>query len=203
MLDSISAVTLAIHDMARAVRFYRMLGFGIVYGGEEAAFTASGPEGAISISSPSLPSELGRGLADWTEERNRPRPSSAAQRPLPDRPSETRRLLHNIWRSNMIRRNCRPISLHQNVHAVRRVSAASRRRLISPHSIRSRLNQNQRQQQKRQRRRHRQHRLRSRTLRNGARNRRTVKRRCAAISDHRRCSDNAARCGTHGSAIAA
>jgi catechol 2,3-dioxygenase-like lactoylglutathione lyase family enzyme len=40
MLDSISAVTLATHDMARAVRFYRMLGFVIVHGGEEAAFTS-------------------------------------------------------------------------------------------------------------------------------------------------------------------
>jgi hypothetical protein len=28
MIESISAVTLATHDMARAVRFYRMLGFG-------------------------------------------------------------------------------------------------------------------------------------------------------------------------------
>ena len=40
MLESISAVTLATHDMARAVRFYRMLGFEIVYGGEEGAFTS-------------------------------------------------------------------------------------------------------------------------------------------------------------------
>jgi catechol 2,3-dioxygenase-like lactoylglutathione lyase family enzyme len=40
MIESISAVTLATHDMARAVRFYRMLGFEIVYGGEEAAFTS-------------------------------------------------------------------------------------------------------------------------------------------------------------------
>jgi hypothetical protein len=40
MLDSISAITLATHDMARAVRFYRMLGFVIVHGGEEAAFTS-------------------------------------------------------------------------------------------------------------------------------------------------------------------
>jgi catechol 2,3-dioxygenase-like lactoylglutathione lyase family enzyme len=40
MIDSISAVTLATHDMARAVRFYRMLGFAIVHGGEEADFTS-------------------------------------------------------------------------------------------------------------------------------------------------------------------
>jgi len=37
---SISAVTLATHDMARAVRFYRALGFEMAYGGEQAAFTS-------------------------------------------------------------------------------------------------------------------------------------------------------------------
>ncbi len=36
---SISAVTLATHDMARAVRFYRALGFVPRHGGEEADFT--------------------------------------------------------------------------------------------------------------------------------------------------------------------
>ena len=40
MIEAISAVTLATHDMARAVRFYRMLGFEIVHGGEGAAFTS-------------------------------------------------------------------------------------------------------------------------------------------------------------------
>jgi catechol 2,3-dioxygenase-like lactoylglutathione lyase family enzyme len=39
-IDSISAVTLATHDMACAVRFYRSLGFVIRYGGESAAFTS-------------------------------------------------------------------------------------------------------------------------------------------------------------------
>ena len=39
-IDSISAVTLATHDMGRAVRFYRGLGFSIRYGGEDAAFTS-------------------------------------------------------------------------------------------------------------------------------------------------------------------
>ena len=37
-IESISAVTLATHDMARAVRFYRMLGFEVVHGGEADAF---------------------------------------------------------------------------------------------------------------------------------------------------------------------
>lgn len=40
MIDSISAITLATHDMPRAVRFYRMAGFELSHGGEEAAFTS-------------------------------------------------------------------------------------------------------------------------------------------------------------------
>jgi catechol 2,3-dioxygenase-like lactoylglutathione lyase family enzyme len=40
MIDNISAVTLATHDMRRAVRFYGMLGFDLLYGGEEAKFTS-------------------------------------------------------------------------------------------------------------------------------------------------------------------
>jgi catechol 2,3-dioxygenase-like lactoylglutathione lyase family enzyme len=39
-VESISAVTLATHDMARAVRFYRALGFAVRYGGEGASFTS-------------------------------------------------------------------------------------------------------------------------------------------------------------------
>ncbi len=39
-IDGISAVSLATHDMARAVRFYRSLGFALRYGGEDAAFTS-------------------------------------------------------------------------------------------------------------------------------------------------------------------
>ncbi len=37
MIESVSAITLATHDMARAVWFYRALGFPVIYGGEEAA----------------------------------------------------------------------------------------------------------------------------------------------------------------------
>jgi catechol 2,3-dioxygenase-like lactoylglutathione lyase family enzyme len=40
MIESISAVTLATHDMPRAVRFYRLLGFEVVHGGAAAAFTS-------------------------------------------------------------------------------------------------------------------------------------------------------------------
>jgi catechol 2,3-dioxygenase-like lactoylglutathione lyase family enzyme len=41
MIESISAVTLGTHNMSRAVRFYRALGFEIVHGGvDDSAFTS-------------------------------------------------------------------------------------------------------------------------------------------------------------------
>ncbi len=40
MIRSISAVTFATSDMARAVRFYKALGFSMAYGGETGAFTS-------------------------------------------------------------------------------------------------------------------------------------------------------------------
>lgn len=39
-IESLSAITLATHDMARAVRFYEALGFERLYGGEESTFTS-------------------------------------------------------------------------------------------------------------------------------------------------------------------
>jgi catechol 2,3-dioxygenase-like lactoylglutathione lyase family enzyme len=39
-IESISAVTLATHDMARAVQFYRALGFDLHYGDEQSAFSS-------------------------------------------------------------------------------------------------------------------------------------------------------------------
>ena len=39
-IESISALTLATHDMARAVRFYEALGFALRYGGPQASFTS-------------------------------------------------------------------------------------------------------------------------------------------------------------------
>jgi predicted lactoylglutathione lyase len=39
-IESINAVTLAVHDMSQSVRFYTMLGFSARYGGEHAAFTS-------------------------------------------------------------------------------------------------------------------------------------------------------------------
>jgi len=40
MIEAIGAITLAIHDMRRAVGFYRMLGFEMTHGGEDATFTS-------------------------------------------------------------------------------------------------------------------------------------------------------------------
>src|SRR5260370_6971698 len=40
MIESISAITLATHEMPRAVRFYRALGFEVLHGGEESSFTS-------------------------------------------------------------------------------------------------------------------------------------------------------------------
>jgi len=40
MIEAISAVTLGTHEMSRAVRFYRTLGFEVLHGGEGAAFTS-------------------------------------------------------------------------------------------------------------------------------------------------------------------
>ena len=39
-IDAISAVTLGTHDMARALRFYRALGFPLRYGRDDAAFSS-------------------------------------------------------------------------------------------------------------------------------------------------------------------
>lgn len=54
MIAGISAVTLATHDMRRAVRFYRVLGFELVHGGENATFTSfrAGPGFLNLISEP-------------------------------------------------------------------------------------------------------------------------------------------------------
>ena len=40
MITGISAVTLATHDMKRAVRFYRLLELPLIHGGEDAGFTS-------------------------------------------------------------------------------------------------------------------------------------------------------------------
>jgi hypothetical protein len=50
MLTGISAITLATHDMARAVAFYEALGFVLKFGGPAASFTAFGSAMVISTS---------------------------------------------------------------------------------------------------------------------------------------------------------
>ena len=40
MIESVNAITLATHDMGRAVRFYRTLGFDMIRGGATATFTS-------------------------------------------------------------------------------------------------------------------------------------------------------------------
>ena len=54
MIESISAITLATHEMPRAVRFYRALGFEILHGGEGSAFTSfrAGPNYLNLIAQP-------------------------------------------------------------------------------------------------------------------------------------------------------
>ena len=40
MITALSAITLATRDMGAAVRFYRLCGFELLYGGESASFTS-------------------------------------------------------------------------------------------------------------------------------------------------------------------
>src|SRR3954465_6200359 len=40
MITSISAITLATHDMARTLRFYSIVGFPVIYGGPAADFSS-------------------------------------------------------------------------------------------------------------------------------------------------------------------
>ena len=40
MIESLSALTLATHDMPCAVRFYTALGFDLIHGGEDSGFTS-------------------------------------------------------------------------------------------------------------------------------------------------------------------
>jgi len=56
-IQHISAITLAVQDMARAVTFYRKVGLRLLYGGEAAAFTSfAAGEGFVNlIHSPSPP----------------------------------------------------------------------------------------------------------------------------------------------------
>lgn len=59
MITQISAVTLATGDMRRAVAFYRLVGFELLYGGEAAAFT-SFKAGATFLNLVLAPERTGR-----------------------------------------------------------------------------------------------------------------------------------------------
>src|SRR2546421_261385 len=59
-IRSLSAVTLATHDMARAVRFYRALGFVLRYGGAEFTSFHAGPSYLNIVAMPS-----GRNWSWW------------------------------------------------------------------------------------------------------------------------------------------
>ena len=61
MIEGISAVTLGTHEMPRAVRFYRALGFEVLHGDESRHSPAFEQGRAILTSSPSLPSGAGPG----------------------------------------------------------------------------------------------------------------------------------------------
>ena len=60
-VESISAVTLATHDMARALRFYVALGFPLRYGGDAAPFSSLGAGTACL----NLIAEAGREWSWW------------------------------------------------------------------------------------------------------------------------------------------
>jgi catechol 2,3-dioxygenase-like lactoylglutathione lyase family enzyme len=61
-IESISAVTLATHDMARALRFYRALGFALRYGGAAASFSSfSAGNACLNV----ILAEPTRALAWW------------------------------------------------------------------------------------------------------------------------------------------
>ena len=62
-IEKISAITLKVSDMRRAVRFYhQVLGLKMLYGGEEASFSSFRTGGADSAI---LNLELGRSVSDW------------------------------------------------------------------------------------------------------------------------------------------
>ena len=56
-IAAISAVTLATHDMARAVAFYRDLGFALHYGGVEAEFTSFHAGGGAYLNLIAVPAD--------------------------------------------------------------------------------------------------------------------------------------------------
>jgi catechol 2,3-dioxygenase-like lactoylglutathione lyase family enzyme len=74
MIESVSAVTLATHNMPRAVAFYRMLGFEIVHGGDDAAVTSfrAGTTYLNLVAQPVERLGLGRDVSSSTIPRSTP-----------------------------------------------------------------------------------------------------------------------------------
>jgi len=64
MITALSAITLATRDMAAAVRFYRLCGFELLYGGESASFTSFRAGGSFLnlIAEPAKVSWWGRAI---------------------------------------------------------------------------------------------------------------------------------------------
>ena len=58
MIEGISAITLATHDMRRAIRFYRVLGFAMLYGGEDVGEPERSVTSRAALTSKDLAAEL-------------------------------------------------------------------------------------------------------------------------------------------------
>ncbi len=92
VISSFSAVTLATHDMARAVEFYRTLGFMLRHGGPECEFSTFGvgscylnliaapAKAPVVVVGPHHLLRVGRGCAVRAGARAAPAPASAAAR---------------------------------------------------------------------------------------------------------------------------
>ena len=78
MLTSVSAITLASHDMTRSVAFYRALGFDLKYGGPQASFTSfhagSGYLNLTELSGQTLLTAGARSFTSMTSMRSMPPP---------------------------------------------------------------------------------------------------------------------------------
>ena len=58
-IESISAITLVIRDMASSIAFYRSLGFELAYGGPQASFTSlRGGRGFVNLTTGDAPARI-------------------------------------------------------------------------------------------------------------------------------------------------
>src|ERR1700738_1995375 len=120
MIEGISAVTLGTHEMPRAVRFYRALGFEVLHGGEGSSFT-SFQAGASYLNLIVQPAERrwawwGRIIfygADVDALYERALAAGCPPPPRPRRPPPLHRKLHEHWSPQpncRLSRTCRSIS---------------------------------------------------------------------------------------------